>query len=422
MRDTLFPADTVRRALTAATMAGALANGLFISVSALYFTFVIGLSATSVGLGLTIAGGVGVLASYAGGPLADTFGPDRLQVWTTGVQGLALLAYFTADDMLSFVLIACVVVGARSMQGTAKSTLQARWFTGPERVDIRARLRVVTNVFIGIGTCLAAVALVIGTADAYRLTMVLVGLVNLLAVWPLLGLRARVPGLAEALAPTRGRRAVNPVQLRSPWRDRTYLSSVALNSVLAMQFGIQNVGIPLWIAHHTQAPVVMVSVLMVTNTVLVSLLQVRAARGAHDVRTAGRVVRRGSLLLAVACVVYAASGETGATLAIVLLVVAELFSTFAEISTEAGGWGLAFELADQANAGAYQGMSSTGYSIANMLAPLVITSTAIAWEGPGWLLLAGVFVLAGMGVASVAERAVLADPQRREYVASETAT
>src|SRR3546814_20213139 len=109
-----------------------------------------------------------------------------------------------------------------------------------------------------------------------------------------------------------------------------------------MQFGIQNVGIPLWIAHHTQAPVVMVSVLMVTNTVLVSLLQVRAARGAHDVRTAGRVVRRGSLLLAVACVVYAASGETGATLAIVLLGVAELFSTFAEISTEAGGRGLAF--------------------------------------------------------------------------------
>nr|WP_179503790.1 MFS transporter [Nocardioides daedukensis] len=403
-------------------MAGALANGLFISVSALYFTFVIGLSATSVGLGLTIAGGVGVLASYAGGPLADTFGPDRLQVWTTGVQGLALLAYVTADDMLSFVLIACVVVGARSMQGTAKSTLQARWFTGPERVDIRARLRVVTNVFIGIGTCLAAVALVIGTADAYRLTMVLVGLVNLLAVWPLLGLRARVPGLAEGLAPTRGRRAVNPVRLRSPWRDRTYLSSVALNSVLAMQFGIQNVGIPLWIAHHTQAPLVMVSVLMVTNTVLVSLLQVRAARGTHDVRAAGRVVRRGSLLLAVACVVYAASGETGATLAIVLLVVAELFSTFAEISTEAGGWGLAFELADQANAGAYQGMSSTGYSIANMLAPLVITSTAIAWEGPGWLLLAGIFVLAGMGVATVAERAALADPQRREYVASETAT
>src|SRR3546814_10237603 len=119
-------------------MAGALANGLFISVSAFYFIFVIGLSATSVGLGLTIAGGVGVLASYAGGPLADTLGPDRLQVWTTGVQGLALLAYFTADDMLSFVLIACVVVGARSMQGTAKSTLQARWFTGPERVRSEA--------------------------------------------------------------------------------------------------------------------------------------------------------------------------------------------------------------------------------------------------------------------------------------------
>ncbi|MDN5895071.1 MAG: MFS transporter [Nocardioides sp.] len=405
MLETLFPREQVRRALTFATMAAALANGLFYSVSALYFTLVIGLSATSVGLGLTIAGGVGVAASYAGGALSDRFGPDRVQVVATGLQGLALLAYVFASDMTSFVVTACVAVGARAVLGTAKTTLQARWFVGPERVDVRARLRVVTNVFMGLGTCLAAGALVIDTPGAYQATMVGVGVGNLLAVIPLLGLRGRVVGLAEGLRPTRGRRAGDASRGRSPLMDRTYLASVALNSLLAMQFSIQNIGIPLWIAHHTDAPVVMVSVLMVTNTVLVSLLQIRAARGTHDIRTAGRVVRRGSLLLGAGCLLYAVSGQVGAVLAIVFLVLAELASTFAEISTEAGGWGLAFELADPKSVGAYQGVAATGYSVSAMLGPLVITATAIAHGTAGWFLLGGVFVVAGCLVSLVATRA-----------------
>lgn len=405
MLQTLFPREPVHRALTLATMAFALSTGLFYSVSALYFTLVIGLSATAVGLGLTIAGAAGVVASYVGGGLSDRLGPDRVQVVATGVQGFALLAYVFADSMTGFVLTACVAVGARSVQSTAKSTLQVRWFTGPERVDVRARLRVVTNVFIGLGTCLAAGALVVGTGEAYRAAMVLVGVGNILAVAPLLGLRRRVPGLAGRLRPTRGRRAGDTPRGRSPLRDRTYLLSTGLNAVLAMQFAIANVGIPLWIAQHTEAPVVMVSVLLVTNTVLVSLLQIRAARGTHEIRTAGRVVRRGSLLLGLACLLYAGSGMTGTLAAIGILVLAEVAGSFAEISTEAGGWGLAFELADPDSAGAYQGVSATGYSAAGMLGPLVVTGTAIAHGTAGWVLLAVGFVVAGCLVAVIADRA-----------------
>ncbi|NPC95767.1 MFS transporter [Nocardioides sp. zg-DK7169] len=389
-------------------MAGSLSMGLFYSVSALYFTFVIGLEATTVGTGLTIAGATGVLGSFLGGRLADRVGADRLQQAATVVQGVALLAYVLADDALTFVLVACVAVGARSMQGTAKQTLLARWFTGPDRIEVRARLRVVTNVFIALGTSAAAVALLIGTATAYRTTMVLVGLLSLLAVVPLGGLRARVPGLAEALRPTRGPRAdLSAPQGRSPLRDRTYLASTALNSVVAMQFGLQNVGVPLWIAHHTEAPTVMVSVVLLLNTVLVASLQVRASRGTHEVRAAGRAVRRGGLLLAVACLLLAAAGSVGAVAAVVLLLVAETVSTAAEILAEAGGWGLAFELADPLSAGAYQGVSQMGYSIAGMLAPLVITATAIEHGWLGWLGLAAMFAVAGTGVAAVAARAAV---------------
>ena len=64
----------------------------------------------------------------------------------------------------------------------------------------------------------------------------------------------------------------------------------------------------------------MISVLLVINTVFVALFQVRASRGTHDVRVAGRTVRRGSLLVAAACVLYGAAGSTGVVVAIVVLV------------------------------------------------------------------------------------------------------
>jgi hypothetical protein len=399
----LLPAEPVHRALTLATLSAALSTGLFFSVSALYFTRVVGLPATTVGLGLTVAGAAGVAASYLGGHAADRVGADRLQLVANAVQAAALLAYVFAGSALTFTAVACVAMGAQRLQGAAKGALQARWYTGPERVEVRARLRVVTNVSIGLGTCLAAVALVLDTASAYRATMVGTAVLTAAATLPLVGLRSRVPGLAECLAV---RRDADGTRLRgrSPLRDRTYLASVGLNSVIAMQFGIQSVGVPLWIAGATDAPTVMVSVLMVINTAFVALFQVRASRGTHDIRLAGRTVRRGTLVLAAACLLYGASAHTGLVGAIVLLVLGELLGSWAEVWCEAGGWGLAFELADPLSAGAYQGLSQTGYALGGMAAPLMVTATAVQHGLPGWTLLAGLFAACGLAVAALAGR------------------
>lgn len=398
----LLPSDPVERALSAATMAASLATGLFYSVSALYFTRVIGLEATTVGVGLTIAGAVGVLMSFAGGYAADRVGADRLQLWANAVQGLAMLAYVAADGTVAFVLVACVAVGSRSLQGTAKATVQARWFTGAERVEIRARLRVITNVFIGLGTVLAGAALLVDTATAYRVTMLAVGGFALLATVPLAGLRGRAEGFGARMD---AHLAVDRVVGPSPLRDRTYLTTVALNSVIAMQFGLQTVGVPLWIATATDAPTVLISVLLVVNTAFVALFQVRASRGTDEVARAGRVARRGSLLLGAACLLYAGAGSVGTLAAVAVLLVAGLLGSWAEVWCEAGGWGLAFELADPRSAGAYQGLAQTGYALANMAAPAVVTVTAVDHGFPGWVLLGALFVAAGVAVGTLARRA-----------------
>ncbi|MBO0841591.1 MAG: MFS transporter [Nocardioides sp.] len=394
--------DPVERALSSAVLALSLSRGLFFAVSALYFTRGVGLAPTTVGVGLTAAGAAGVLASYLGGRLSDRVGADRLQLWALAANGLSLLAYAAAHDVVTFVLVATCVSASRGLMSTAEMTLLARWYTGPERVGVRARIRVVMNVAIGVGTLVAALALLADTAAAYRLTIVVVGVLTTLGTLPLVGLRRRVPGLAERMdagaAPTAEAGT-------SPLRDRTYLTATALTTVIAIQFGLTSVGIPLWVADHTEAPTYVVSVLLVINTVYVALFQVRASRGTHDVRTAGRAVRTAGLLLLTACLLFALAGPLGAVAATAVLVLAALAGSSAETHAEAGSWGLAFELADPERAGAYQGVSQMGYAFAQMLAPAVITLTAIDHGTAGWAALGALFAATGLATAALASRA-----------------
>lgn len=412
MQQTFFPSDRVARSLTLSTMAFALSSGVFYTVSALYFTRVIGLGATTVGLGLGIAGGVGVLAAYGAGWLSDRVGAHHVQAWATGLNGLAMLAYTLASDAVVFTLVACLAIGMRSASGSSKQAMLARWYTGPERVEVRARMRVVTNVFIGLGTVGAAAALLVDTPAAYRTAMLAVGVLLLLAALPLARLGRQVPELAARMVQHAvaeqpiDEGAINGQAARtrhgsSPWRDRRYVAGVACNAVIAMHFGLQTVGVPLWVA-TTEAPTAMVAVLLVLNTVVVAALQVRASRGTHDVRHAGVTVRRASWLLAAACVLYALAGYGNLVAACALLLVAALAHSLGEILGEAGGWGMAFELADPQHAGAYQGLSQTGYAVASMVAPALVTATAIEHGTVGWLGLAALFVVAGTGAAMVA--------------------
>jgi hypothetical protein len=182
---------------------------------------------------------------------------------------------------------------------------------------------------------------------------------------------------------------------RSPLLDRTYLAASGLYAVMAMQFGLLTVGVPLWVAGWTKAPAATVAALLALNTIIVSLLQVRAARRTNDLNVAGRAVASAGALLALACALYAGAAHGPLAAVLALLVLATVSHSLAEILSEAGGWTLAFELADQANAGAYQGVSQTGAALGSMLAPLVVTATAIEHGGAGWAVLAAIFLIAG---------------------------
>ena len=261
----------------------------------------------------------------------------------------------------------------------------ARAFDGDQRVHARAVLRTVTNVAIAVGSGIGALALLAGTAEAYRWIIVGAGVMYLAGVTQLVRLPHRVDASkaqvtdAAGATPraTRGATRGSGRFAHSPWRDPRYLALTALSAVFGMQFGVGEVGVPLWIANDTNAPEVLVAVVLILNTIIVVLFQVPLSRGTHDLRRAGRVSAIAAWLMAAACLIYAAAAGLPTGFAIAVIVAAAIAHAFAEVLSQAGGWGLSFELADPVRAGTYQGVFSMGYSLGAMVAPLFVTSTAL---------------------------------------------
>ncbi|MFF4879688.1 MFS transporter [Micromonospora sp. NPDC000668] len=390
----LNPVDPTARALTWSTIASSLSKGVFFSVSVLYFTRVAGFPATTVGLGLTIAGCLGVGAALGAGYLARAIGARRVMVLATAGQGVALLAYLLARTPAAFVVVASVAVCGQAMQRTALTTMIAESFTAADRLAVRARLRVVMNVFIALGTALAAIALAIDTRPAYQVAMLATGALTLVAAYTLVRARWQPQATHVDTDPTQRTQSGRPMR-RSPLRDRTYLAITALYALLSMQFGLLTIGMPLWVVGHTQTPAVTVAVLLAANTAIVSVLQLWAAHRTTDLHSSGRAIAQAGALLALACALYSIAAFGSLVIAVAVLVLAAIAHSLAEILSEAGSWTLAFELADPANAGAYQGVSQTGAALGAMLAPLVVTA-AIEHGAAGWAILAAVFLAAAL--------------------------
>ncbi|MFJ4172612.1 MFS transporter [Microbacterium sp. NPDC089696] len=408
--------DPVLRALVTATAVSRVGRGVFFAVTVLFFTQILGLSAAQAAVVLAVSSGCGVLGSLLGGWLADRWSARRLSFAFEALGGLMLAAYAFAGDFLSALVLASLSGFLDSMGHSARSAIIARGFVSERRVHARAVLRTATNVSIAAGSGFGAIALALGTPEAYRIVIASGGLLCALGSLPLLRLTSAVDapsrsaihdvrtetGSIDTDAASASRRDWNR---RSPWRDPRYLVLSALSAVFGMQFGVAEFGVPLWITGYTEAPEVVVSVLLIVNTTLVVLFQVRASRGTHDLRVAGRVTMIAGWLMVAACLVYALAAGLPAWVAVVVLVLAMVAHTFAEILSQAGAWGLSFELADPVRAGAYQGVFGMGFSLGALASPIVVNATAITYGLAGWGMLAAIFLVAAVGIWLIARRA-----------------
>ncbi|MGZ4590932.1 MAG: MFS transporter [Actinomycetes bacterium] len=390
----LLPESPAERAMALATLANTTGNGMFFTVSAIYFTQSVGLSPAQVGLGLTVAGVLGLLAGVPAGHLGDVRGPRNLLIGLAVVEAAGVALYTVVDSFLGFLVAACLVtVVDRSANGVRSGLIAAMGAPG-DRVRLRAYLRAVTNVGITVGAPIGGLALAVDTHTAYVVVILLNAATFLVAAL----LLRRVPEV-----PARPHTGDGP--RLAVLRDRSFVAVTAVHAMLAMHFSLLDVALPLWIARRTDAPKWVIALVLLVNTVTVVLLQVRFSRRVTTPADGARALRRAGLVIALACVVFASAGNVSAGVAVALLLAGALVHVVGELLQSAGGWAVSFGLAPEHQQGQYQGFFSTGFAASSMLAPLVLTTVCVTWGVPGWLLMGALFAVAGLALAPLVARA-----------------
>ncbi|MFD0630473.1 MFS transporter [Catenulispora yoronensis] len=447
------PVPGPRRRLALATLLTSFGNGLYLTISALFFTRTLGFSATRVGVVLTLAGLAGVLASVPAGRAADRYGIKQVSTVLLCGEAVAVAALAFCTTFWAFAAVVCIATALDRGAAAVRQALYARAFDPATRVADRAYIRAVTNAAIGAGAAVAALALQTDSRAVYQGAIVVdaVSFLGMVALLPRLRLREVVeadpePDLVPApdsvpdpepgsdldsasdldlgsgselgsdsgsgsdLGSDSGSGSVSvsvSAAARRPPKvrvSRRYQAVSALNAVLMIQFALGEIGLPLWLLQDTRAPRVLVSGMLIVNTALVVLLQVRAARSVRGIASAARALRLGGLAVAASCVVAACAEGLSPVAATLVLLACGVLMTLGEVLNQAGAWTLSYDLADVRAVGAYQGVFNAGVAAGQMAGPLVVTQTALRHGLAGWVVLGLVFAVAGAAIEPVARR------------------
>ncbi|MEU4741825.1 MFS transporter [Actinosynnema sp. NPDC023658] len=372
------------KVLAVAQLANSVGDGAFYVCSALYFTRVVGLSATQVGVALTVAWAVGAVAGVGLGHLADRVGLRRVAVGLAVVTAGALASFLVVRSFWAFVAAACVYTCGQSGLVATRQALLAGLVEPARRTRVRAVLQSVLNGGLAVGAGLGGVALQVDTEAAY-LAVFALDAAGFLVAAAVLG---RVPEVAPVARTAR----------LGVLRDRPYALVALLNSVVLLYMPMLSLVVPLWIVERTSAPKWVVGLLFILNTGAVVVGQVRLARGVTDLGTAVRSVRRGGVLLLMSCVVFALSAGVPDRVAVAVLVVAAGVQVVGEMLHSAGSWEIGFDLAPADKQGQYQGFYGMGPAVARTVGPLLLTTLVLGGGAVGWLVLGGLFVAAALAM------------------------
>jgi MFS family permease len=398
----LLPDSGPQLVLTASNFVCTVGSGLYLTAGVLYFTEAARLSAGQVGLGLAVAGLLSLGLGIAVGHLADRRGARGVYATALVVQALATAAFVPATGFWPFVLAVSAATGAKAAGAAARSPL-IRHYGGDRPQEFRAYLRAVTNVGVSLGALLAGWAVQVGTLTAYRL-MVLGTAVACAAAAALLVLLPPVPPVPAAGVPR-----------RLALRDRPYLLLTCLDGVMAIQFKVLTVAVPLWLVRATTAPHWLVSATMLTGTVLVVALQVRASRAVTSPAAGGFAYRRAGLAFLLACALVPLSQGAPAWAAATVLLTAVVIHTAGELWHSAAGFEVSFALAPAHATGQYLGVFGLGAGLAEAVGPGLLIALCIDWGRPGWYVVGAMFALTGLAAPFAVRRARCAEHARRAH-------
>ncbi|MDH6622938.1 MFS family permease [Streptomyces sp. LBL] len=368
-------------------------NGLFLASATVYFVVVAGLPTAQVGIGLSLAGFTGFVSSVLMGRAADRFGTRRMLLISMLALAGVYCLYPMVDSTPTFFVVVALVGALEWGSGPLFHTLVMDLVPETDRVTARAALRSVFNVGFSAGALLAAGVIGIGGAAMQALPLGN-ALSFLLAALVVLRLPITRPGPP----PERASRF-------RALRDIPFLGVIGVSTLLALNGTVLVVGVPLWILSVDGVPRSVIPLVFILNTVLVVLLQVRAARGSDDLDGAVGAARRSGFVSAAACLVMVIGGLIGSWATIGIAVLAILLITAGELWQSAGAFGIGYGLAPETARGEYLGAFHLRMVVQATLGPATVAWFATDLAPYGWAIAAAALLAGAVLIGPAVRRA-----------------
>ena len=385
----LVPAPGPRRIYAASVFIGTFGFGMVMTTMTIYATRIVHVSTARVGVALTIAGLVGLLAGIPMGGLADRRGPKEMVRLAMLVQCLAALCFLFVRNFGELTVVATLDTLSANAVLAADGPLMRR-VGGEEAAGFRASTQAIVNLGISLGLLGAAIAVQINSPYAYR---ALFGLQALAIAAGVLVL-GRLPQYAPLPQPEHGGRL-------TALRDRPFVAFTALSSVMYIQYSVLTLLLPLWVIDHTHAPRWSVAFLVLINTLLVTFFQVRVGQGVSTIAQGGAALLRAGVIFLLSCSAIGLAAGLPGWAALLLLIAAVAVHTYGELWHASAVFALEFGLAPAHAQGQYQGLIVVGTGLGQAAAPVLLVGVVLGLGRVGFIALGACFALCGLAAPAL---------------------
>ena len=392
----LIPPTPLSRRLATQSLLFATADGTFMTGSAVYFTQIVGLSATEVGLGLTIGGVVAFLAAYPAGRLADRIGPKRM--WTGGalLQALLFAAWPFVHGFWAYATLVLVFEVVQNAASAGRNAYVLDVLPDEDRVRTQAYMYSSLNLGFTLGSLIGGLALATGSLTVLRwmpFFTVAVGVLNAVFI-------SRLPHAPHDLRAAQRVRGTRPERLpgKGPMRNPGWILLSFFTGTMWTNQVLLHTVIPLWLVVATDSPTWLLAWLFGTNTVMCIFLPAYTSRGISDTASALKASRISAAFFVVSCLITMVTHETVGLITVLLVWLGHVTVTGAELAISAGSWAFQSHLMDPRRRGEYGGVREVFSALGGRWAPAVYTYLALEWDGPGWPVIAAIVVVACAGL------------------------
>jgi MFS family permease len=425
-----FPETTGQGRFITANAIDSLGNGLILAFTIIYFARTTSLSLPAVGVALSAGRILATPTAIAVGPLVDRFGARATAVTGNLISLVGFVGFLFAHVVWSVVLVTWLVQVGSVTYWTSSSAMVVMAAQGGERVRWFAFIRVLRNAGAGLGGALGAVTVALGGATGLRAIVVVNALsfaaaATLLARWrpapaaPSPETETAKTGTSGGAAGAAGAAAgAAKVGYRTVLRDARYMLLVGINVSFVFASLLNSLLLAVYITEGLHRQAWLAGVLAVMNTAQVALTQSLVSRRLERFRPM-KVIAAACALDTLAFLIFASLYSVPGWAVFVGLFAAVGIRTFAEIAATPHTSNLSVAMAPEHMRGRYLGVYQLSYTLAQTLAPALLTY--LLSEGPlcPWLFLMGMSVCAAPAVLLLERLGNRAEQRRGQETDSE---